>query len=98
MAIRVTETAMTSDETGHNAGWWPNSPANGDGAWVVSWLPHRLLTRNEAMTAMTLAEHITRTSADADDPLVITWSAELMIEPDIAVRVVRTLKSRYPLM
>lgn len=30
--------------------------ANGRGAWIVSCLPNRLLTRNQAITALTVAE------------------------------------------
>jgi hypothetical protein len=42
---------MTSDTTPHSA------RAEGEG-WAVTWLPGRVLTRNQATTAMVLAETV----------------------------------------
>ena len=42
---------MTSDTTPHRA------RTDGDG-WAVTWLPGRVLTRNQATTAMVLAETV----------------------------------------
>lgn len=56
MATRITDVLMTSDQTPHSAQWSQHAAADGQGAWVVSWLPLRLLTRDQAITAMTLAE------------------------------------------
>ena len=44
MNIRITDEAMTSDTTPHSG------RAEGDG-WTVTWLPGRVLTRNQATTA-----------------------------------------------
>lgn len=52
MAIIVTEALMHSASKRHVA------KHQGDGAWRVSWLPDRTLTRNESLTAMRLAEAI----------------------------------------
>lgn len=51
MATTITDQQMTSDQTRHSA------RATGT-SWAVSWLPDRILTRNQAITAMVLAEHI----------------------------------------
>ncbi len=51
MNIRITDEAMTSDTTPHRA------RTDGDG-WAVTWLPGRVLTRNQATTAMVLAETV----------------------------------------
>ena len=45
MNIRITDEAMTSDTTPHS------TRPDGDG-WAVTWLPGRVLTRNQAITAM----------------------------------------------
>ena len=51
MNIKITDQAMTSDTTPHST-----HPA-GNG-WAVTWLPGRVLTRNQAITAMVLAETV----------------------------------------
>jgi hypothetical protein len=55
MAIRISDTEMTSDTC---AAWarWSEYAADGRGAWIVSGYPNRLFSRNSAITAMTLAE------------------------------------------
>ena len=67
MSIRLTGTKMTSDKTAHNAILDPGGQPAGAGPWVppepeawrVSWLPGRDLTRDQAATAMLLAEQVT---------------------------------------
>ena len=49
--------------------------ANGQGAWIVSCLPHRSFTRNQAITAMALAERLAAGYGD-DDLFVIGWREE----------------------
>ena len=76
MTLTITDTTMTSDQTPHTA-----RPAPGhQHAWEVSWLPGRLMDRNTAITAMTLAD----TAADTDLhprhrlwPHIQGWAAEL---------------------
>ena len=48
----------------------------GHGAWVVSCHPGRLFTRNQAITAMVLAERLAAGFGD-DDLFVIGWREEL---------------------
>lgn len=51
MNIKITDEAMTSDTTPHS------TRPDGDG-WAVTWLPGRVLNRNQAITAMVLAETV----------------------------------------
>lgn len=57
MSIRIGEHTMISDQTVHYA-HRSNLPTNPPGGWLVSWLPGRPLSRNQAITAMTLAEAV----------------------------------------
>ena len=50
--------------------------ADGHGAWIVSCHPGRLFTRNQAITAMVLAERLAAGYGD-DDPFVLGWREEL---------------------
>ena len=75
MTLRITDTAMTSDQTAHTA-----CPAPGGQGWEVSWLPGQILDRNAAITAMILAD----TAAERDVheghrlwPHIQGWAGEL---------------------
>jgi hypothetical protein len=72
--IRITGTSMTSPATPHTAA------ATADG-WEVSWLPGRTLTRNQATTAMVIANIVGGKGVGlADDPIwphLDNWAAEL---------------------
>ncbi|WP_129668560.1 hypothetical protein [Phytoactinopolyspora endophytica] len=90
MSIRITDESMTSDITRHEA-----LRVYGD-VWGVSWLPGRQLDRNQAITAMTLAETVT-VAVNADGPvctdtirtLIDTWASELgLTGPGALTRVV----------
>ena len=75
MTVTITGTAMTSDRSHCTARHSPDR--NG---WEVSWLPGRLLDRNSAITAMTLAD--TAAEHDLNDrhplwPHFQSWAAEL---------------------
>jgi hypothetical protein len=50
--------------------------ADDHGAWTVSCHPGRLFTRNQATTAMVLAEGLAAGYGD-DDPFVLGWREEL---------------------
>lgn len=60
MSIKITDEAMTSDTTPHSA------RADGDG-WAVTWLPGRALARNQAVSAMVLAETVAGGIGDHTD-------------------------------
>jgi hypothetical protein len=91
MTLTITDHGMTSDHTPHTA-----RPAPGQQhAWQVSWLPGRLLDRNSAITAMTLAE----TTAEEDlheghrlRPHIQGWAEELHLTAPDAI----TLASAPP--
>ena len=53
-----------------------HAAADGQGAWVVSGIPRRLFTRNQAITAMVLAERLAAGYGD-NDLFVIGWREEL---------------------
>jgi len=81
MSTRITDTAMSSTSTDHTA-----RRTQPTGQWRVSWLPHRLLTRNEAATAMTIAEVIASRPAPHNHiwHAVKAWAAELDLSADEA--------------
>ncbi len=73
MNIRITDEAMTSDTTPHS------TRPDADG-WAVTWLPGRVLTRNQAITAMVLAETAAGGIGDHTDKrwlFIEGWANEL---------------------
>jgi hypothetical protein len=80
--ITITDTAMTSPATPHTA------TATG-GGWKVSWLPGRTLDRNQATTAMTIADIVGSTGVPrTEDPIWLFldgWAAELSLTAPGAV-------------
>lgn len=81
MSTRITDTAMSSTSTDHTAR--RTHPA---GQWRVSWLPSRILTRNEAATAMTIAEVVASRPAPGNRiwSALTAWAAELDLSTDEA--------------
>ena len=76
----ITEDRMWSDVSPATARYRPDAAADGQGAWVVSWLPSRLLTRSQAVTAMTLAETMCGPNIPPDSrmwPHIDGWCREL---------------------
>jgi hypothetical protein len=73
--IKITDQAVTSDTTPHR------TRPDGDG-WAVTWLPGRVLTRNQAITAMVLAETVAGGLGDHTDKrwlFIESWANELGI-------------------
>ena len=73
MNIKITDEAMTIDTTPHS------TRRDGDG-WAVTWLPGRVLTRNQAITAMVLAETVAGGIGDHTDKrwlFIEGWANEL---------------------
>jgi hypothetical protein len=69
----VTEEMMVSEDTGHTA-------HRILGGWALSWLPGRVLDRNQAVTGMVLAEMADSGDLKAGDrrlPLLSCLAAEL---------------------
>lgn len=79
MAIRITDDTMTLEMDGHvvaTARYCAHAAADGEGAWIVSTHPARLFGRNDAITALTLAERLACGFGD-NDPFVMSWRDEL---------------------
>ncbi len=75
MTLTITGTTMTSDHTAHSA-----RQATGRDGWEVSWLPGQTLDGNTAVTAMLLADVVSK--ADLHEghrlwPHIQGWAAEL---------------------
>jgi len=51
VTLRINDTSMTSDQTGHTVRQLPDRTG-----WQVSWLPSQTLDRNTAITAMVVAD------------------------------------------
>jgi hypothetical protein len=85
MAARIEDQLMTAEYGGRvvaTARYSTDAAADGQGAWIVTGLPHCVFTRNQAITAMVLAERLAAGFGD-DDPFVIVF------EDDPAARVRR---------
>jgi hypothetical protein len=81
MAIRINEDLMTlavDDRVVATARFSEHAAADGNGAWIVSTHPARLFSRNQVITALTLAERLTVGYGD-DDPFVKSWRKELFL-------------------
>jgi hypothetical protein len=79
MTARIDDQLMTAEYGGQVVATVRRSSdaaADGGGAWIVLGLPHRLATRDQAITAMVLAERLAAGFGD-DDAFVIGWREEL---------------------
>ena len=87
--LTITRSDMTSDTTRHTARAWPvpDEPT----LWSVTWLPGRALTRNQAITAMTIAEFVISRADQLANMLspawnhLANWADELGITPERAL-------------
>jgi hypothetical protein len=81
MAARIEDQLMTAGHGGcaiATARYSTDAAADGQGAWMVSGLPRRLFTRDQAITSMVLAERLAAGYGD-DDRFVIGWCQELVV-------------------
>jgi len=79
MSIKINDDSMSLEIDGHviaTAELRARAAVDGQGGWVVSCHPGRLFTRNQAITAMVLAERLAAGYGD-DDPFVVGWREEL---------------------
>ena len=93
MTVTINDTTMTSDQTAHTARQTPGS----EHLWEVSWLPGRVLDRNSAITAMTLADLTSERDLDERHqlwPFIQGWTAELGLTGSDAIN--RPLPARQP--
>jgi len=72
MTLTITDRMIRSAYTRHTATAWPVSGE--PTLWTVSWLPGRNLTRDQAQSAMGIAEAVGRIPADAGPE---AWTASL---------------------
>lgn len=70
MALTITDKAIRGTDTPHRAHRQLSA------TWTVTWLPGRLLSRDQAITAMTIAEEVGRIPADCDPEVYdeASWS------------------------
>lgn len=95
MALTISDTEMASDATRHTAKLVKLPQPLTGYSWQVTWLPGQHLSRNEAITAMTIAETVAAhefkpVGADPGDvdPIwrhIDQWAAELGITGPHAV-------------
>jgi hypothetical protein len=81
MSIRINPNSMTLEIDNRvvaTARFSEHAAADGNGVWIVSTHPARLFTRNQAITALTLAERLAVGYGD-DDPFVKSWREELFL-------------------
>ena len=77
--IEITSEHMTLSIDGEviaTARFSKDAAADGNGAWIVSTHPAWLFYRDQASTALTLAERLAAGYGD-DDPFVKSWRKEL---------------------
>ena len=81
MGVHIGAVTMTGDSTRHHAEAVP-------GGWRVTWLPDQLLTRDQAVTAMMLAEAVACTTLTSEHrlwPHIDAWAAQLGLSGPAAV-------------
>jgi hypothetical protein len=81
MVIQVSEDFMALEVNGAviaTARFSQHAAADGNGAWIVSTHPARLFSRDQAITALTLAERLAAGDG-GDDPFVMSWRKELFL-------------------
>ena len=79
MAARIDDNFMTAEYDGRviaTARYCQHAKDDGRGVWTVSGWPGRFFTRNQAITAMVLAERLAAGYGDYD-PFVMGWREEL---------------------
>ncbi len=79
MSTKINDDSMSlemGDRVIATADFSEHAAADGHGAWTVSCHPGRPFTRNQAITAMVLAERLAPGFGDGD-PFVLGWREEL---------------------
>lgn len=84
MSIKFTADTMTCATSGHTA------HRDDAGAWSVSYLPGRTFDRNDAITALTIAEAVASITADKAKydrvwPHIMSWAGEIGMDAAAAV-------------
>jgi hypothetical protein len=93
--ITITDTSMSSPDTSMSSPANSHTATTTGGGWTVSWLPGHTLDRNQAITAMTIADIVgDRGVPRADDAIWMhldAWGAELGLTAPAAVAQVSQL-------
>jgi hypothetical protein len=79
MALSIYDGFMSLEVDGREVAtgrWSQYAAADGSGAWIVSWCTNRLFDRDQAITALTVAELRAAGRGD-DDPTVAALLEEL---------------------
>lgn len=92
MAIRFGSHSMTSDQTHHTATL--DHTTDGWERWTITWLPGREIGRNQAVTAMVLAETCGWKSPHIPWPHVNSLAHELDLTGAQVINLIR--KGRRP--
>jgi hypothetical protein len=90
MTLIITDDVISGDHTGHTA----RRVTGRQPGWEVSWLPGRRLSRNTAITAMTLADIAGTAPLQPRDriwPHIQGWAAEIgLTAPDALTLISQT--------
>ena len=81
MSTKINDHSMSLEINGcvfATAEFSEDAAADGQAAWIVSSYPGRLFTRNQAITAMVLAERLAAGYGE-NDPFVLGWREELAL-------------------
>lgn len=83
MGLHIADDRMSSDATPHTA-------RKAGSTWEVSWLPGRVLDRNQAVSAMMIAVTVSGTIQPGDTRWLhaADWAAELGLEVGEAILMV----------
>jgi hypothetical protein len=87
VSLRINDALMSSSVTGHTA-----RRTTGTTTWAVSWLGDRQLTRNQAITALTLAELVAAGVCSPQHPQwphIRNFAAELDLTADNAIYLIK---------
>jgi len=79
VSLRIENNSMSAAAGGRviaTAAFRQHAAADGQGAWIVSCCPDRLLSRDQAITALTVAELLVAGRTD-NEPLVAALREEL---------------------
>ncbi len=76
MSVHINADRISCDASTHTA-WRVSGPAAPVEQWRVTWMPHRVLTRNQAITAVMLAEHHHDMARTEHAAVLAAWAGEL---------------------
>lgn len=94
MTLHLTDRSITSDITPEAA---YHLPDHGDGRWMLTWLPGRILTREQAIQGMRLDELLSDPRVDGEAVLrsAAIQAAALGLDPtDVVVRLATRIADR----